>query len=118
MGRCKSENTKFAYLTTFLEMGYQMAQVQNISFTKQTGQFRANLHTLQRFGNGRHRFKTISFIKQMKQLWEGVNLKTPNLHTLQRFGKWNTKWHKFKASVLLGKRDSSGHKSMTVRGSF
>ena len=73
MGRCKSENTKFAYLTTFLEMGYQMAQVQNISFTKQTGQCRANLHTLQRFWKWDtkwHRLKTITFTKQTEQFSE------------------------------------------------
>ena len=49
MGKYKSENNEFAYLTAFLKKRHQMAQVQNITFTKQTGQFRASLHTLQRF---------------------------------------------------------------------
>ena len=50
-----------------------MAQVQNITFTKQTGQFRANLHTLQRFwkwGTKWRMLKTTTFTKQTEQFNE------------------------------------------------
>ena len=70
MERCKSENTEFAYLTAFLKRGYQMAQVQNITFTKQTGQFRASLHTLQRFWKYDNKWdvlETVTFTKQTEQ---------------------------------------------------
>ena len=64
MGKCKSENNEFAYLTAFLKKRHQMAQVQNITFTKQTGQFRASLHTLQRFWG---LLETVTFTKQTEQ---------------------------------------------------
>ena len=68
MGKRKSENTEFAYLTAFLERGYQMAQVQNITFTKQTGQFRANLHTLKRFWKWDTKLKQSLLLSKMDSL--------------------------------------------------
>ena len=47
-----------------------MAQVQNITFTKQTGQFRASLHTLQRFWKYDNKWdvlETVTFTKQTEQ---------------------------------------------------
>ena len=47
-----------------------MAQVQNITFTKQTGQFRASLHTLQRFWKYDTKWdvlETVTFTKQTEQ---------------------------------------------------
>ena len=47
-----------------------MAQVQNITFTKQTGQFRTSLHTLQRFWKYDTKWDvlgTITFTKQTEQ---------------------------------------------------